>query len=333
MVGTGAIQLPADGRPMTVVEDANMRIEMNPATVDQLADSLTLRAGFNEITKRDSLHAWELSGVERLNVYDEHGDRTVIFKYATAPLTGEASTLQWLIQHRVPVPQMLASDHRDGLLGILLEDLGEPLREPTLRDAAEAALAVHQATPLAGVIVYDTTRLGQMPARCSRSLQALQRAGRWTDVTDVAHQLQHLEQIGPTRAAGAELAPWGTCHSEFHPTSLHISPRGSRLLDWARVFTGPGLLDLASWQGTRDRPDIDALNALIDAYLAAGGDERATFNRAGLPAARWALGWHRIWITDWYLDQCTTWIADPGRDESYQDAVRRHLAEAIDCLG
>jgi hypothetical protein len=64
-------------------------------TVDQLADSLTLRAGFNEITERDPLHTWELSGVERLNVYDEHGDRTVILKHATAPLTGEASTLQW----------------------------------------------------------------------------------------------------------------------------------------------------------------------------------------------------------------------------------------------
>jgi hypothetical protein len=309
-----------------------MRTDMNPTTIDALADSLTLRANFNEITTRDPLHVWELSGVERLHVYDENGDRTLIFKYATAPLASEAATLQWLIHHEVPVPHLLASDHRDGIGGLLLEDLADPVREATMHDAANAAVAAHRTPPLAGVILYDTARLGQLPSRCSRSLRHLQAAGRWTHAADVADQLKYLEHLSHTRASGAELAPWGTCHSEFHPTSLHISPRGWRLLDWARVFTGPQLLDLASWQGTREPPDLDALDALIDAYAAAGGDDRATSNRAGLPPARWALGWHRIWITDWYLDQCTTWIADPTRDQSCQDTVRRHLAEALDCL-
>ena len=306
---------------------------MHSTTIDELADQLILRAGFNAITDCHTLHRRDLSGVDRLHVYDEHGARTVIFKYAAAPLTTtEAATLQWLAHHQLPVPHLLASEHLGSALGLLLQDLGDPIREPTLTDAARAAVVAHRAPPVAGTAVLDTARLADLPARCNRLLRQLQDAGRWTAATDVADQLGALEEVAHQRAAGAELAPWGTCHSGFHPTSLHIGAHGWRLLDWARTFTGPGLLDLASWQGTRQPPDVDALDTLIDAYAAAGGDERVAFTRAGLPPARWALGWHRVWIIDWYLEQCTTWVADLSRDKDYQHAVRRHLAEALHFL-
>jgi hypothetical protein len=41
-------------------------------------------------------------------------------------------------------------------------------------------------------------------------------------------------------------------------------------VDLARAFTGPGLLDLASWHGTIAPPDPQAAVRLITAYIKAG---------------------------------------------------------------
>ena len=75
-------------------------------------------------------------------------------------------------------------------------------------------------------------------------MTTLQESGRWTGVDDIADILHALSRCASARATGAQLAPFGFCHSEFHPTSLHIGERGWRLLDFARAFNGPGLLDL-----------------------------------------------------------------------------------------
>ena len=95
---------------------------------------------------------------------------------------------------------------------------------------------------------------------------------------------------------------------------------------------GPGLLDLASWQDTTQAPDLARFALLLAAYLAAGGPVEAAASRGGLPPARWAFGWHRLWIVDWYLQQATTWIADPDQDPLYQRVITRHLTEAVACL-
>jgi len=43
--------------------------------------------------------------------------------------------------------------------------------------------------------------------------------------------------------------------------------------------------------------------ALIGEYVKAGGPPEAGAPRGGLPAERWALGWHRVWVSDWYAEQ------------------------------
>ena len=90
----------------------------------------------------------------------------------------------------------------------------------------------------------------------------------------------------------------------------------------------PGLIDLASWHGTRTAPDLAATRADIDAYVNAGGHRAALAGRAGLAAEVWALGWHRLWAADWYLQQLDmgwiTWQYRPNQHE----AITRHVGEA-----
>ncbi|SBW26539.1 hypothetical protein FDG2_4959 [Candidatus Protofrankia californiensis] len=75
------------------------------------------------------------------------------------------------------------------------------------------------------------------------------------------------------------------------------------------------------------------LRDLIRAYVEAGGAAETSRLRAGLPAELWALGWHRLWIIAWYLEQATTWINNPTQDAFVEQVVRRHLREALTCLG
>lgn len=123
------------------------------------------------------------------------------------------------------------------------------------------------------------------------------------------------------------MAPFGLCHSEFHPTSLHISERGWRLSDFTRGFTGPGLLDLASWHGTLDDPQPERTHELIKSYVAAGGPHEALAMRGGLDAASWALGWHRVWVVDWFAEQIERGWAQ-GAEHKWTTAISRHLSEA-----
>jgi hypothetical protein len=66
-----------------------------------------------------------------------------------------------------------------------------------------------------------------------------------------------------------------------------------RMLDFVRAFNGPGLLDLASRPGTTEDPDPGRVEGLLHRYVAVGGTEHVLHQRGGLPAAEWALGWHR----------------------------------------
>ncbi|MBO2465382.1 phosphotransferase [Actinomadura violacea] len=297
--------------------------------LSSLLASSPLRA--RRAVSREPIHVWALSAVERVHL-DNGG--TVILKSAIAPFTGEADVLQYAGRHGVPVPDVLAVSRRDDAhLSMLLEDLGEhPAEDASLPQGAAAAVAIHACPPMGGLPVLDARELASLPGRALGALARLQQAGRWSDAADIRRLLTELAEVAEARSAGAATPPFGMCHSEFHPTSLHTGPSGLRVLDWARAFTGPGLLDLASWRDTPLPLDVAAIAEMIGAYIAAGGPESAAAERGGLPAEVWAGGWHRVWICEWYLQQCVRWMPNPEADEATQRVVRRHLTEAKECL-
>lgn len=303
---------------------------MDTITVSRLCAELCAKAGFISEPAREPIRAWSLSAVERLRFAD---GSTVIFKFAAEPFTAEDHALTLAATNGVPVPVLHGSAVRDGILGMLMEDLGEPVRDADDQDGIAAAVRLHAVRPSQLLpITTDQAALQQLPAHALAHLAYLRQVGRWADTSDIADMLTAIEDSAAARSEGAGLPPFGLCHSEFHPTSLHIGPRGWRLLDFARAFNGPGLLDLASWPGTQKPADLAHVGGLIEAYLVAGGHPDAAARRGGLTAQAWALGWHRVWIVEWFMDQAVHWIADPTADPLYQDVVLRHLHEAIHLL-
>jgi hypothetical protein len=180
--------------------------------------------------------------------------------------------------------------------------------------------------------VLDDEGLRVLPSRALDHLGQLRKAERWQDVDDIEDALDRIAQAAETRAAGATVAPFGWVHSEFHPTSLHIGQHGWRLLDFARAFTGPGLLDLAGWHGTLDDPDPARLRVFLESYVAEGGAPDALAQRGGLAAEKWALGWQRMWAVEWFMEQAIRWINDPATDPAYIKVVRRHLTDILRLL-
>lgn len=303
-------------------------VAAGPATISRLAEQIGA-----QVTDRTPVRVWSMSGVERLHL---HGGGTVILKYAVAQFGDEARILRHAAAHGVPVPRVLAATTQDdGTAAFLLEDLGAQVREAELRDAAQAAVAIHRCPPLEGLPVLDQAALAALPGNALGTLQELQAAGRWREADDngIREALQRLGAVAEARAAGAELPPFGLCHSEFHPTSLYVTDEGPYLLDLARAFFGPGLLDLVSWQGTADPLDPGKVNDLLDAYVAAGGPAEARADRGGgLPAARWACGWFRVWVTEWFLQATLRYATTTDNDASHQQGVLRDLGEALECL-
>jgi hypothetical protein len=301
---------------------------MKEETVDQLLRVLTATADIGVI-RRESIRAWRLSGVERLHLVD---GSTAIFKYADEPFTSEHIALHLAAEHGVPVPGLLAAITRGHMLGMLLEDLGTPQRDADDADGARAAVVLHTVPCLPQLNTLAQDDLSGLAAHSLDRVATLVKSGRWVDVADMSEMLRRLARRAEALVDGFYLAPFGLCHSEFHPTSLHIADSGWRLLDFARAFNGPALLDLASWHGTVGEPDPARLRDLIETYIAAGGHAEASAARGGLSAEDWALGWHRIWAISWYLDQAVVWINDPSTDSTYIAAVRRHLGEAMQLL-
>ncbi|MDQ3760878.1 MAG: aminoglycoside phosphotransferase family protein [Actinomycetota bacterium] len=295
---------------------------MNTTDVAGLLPPLLASAGLPDGPQREPLRVWAHSAVERLHFV---GGASVVFKYADTPFDTEDVALRLAASHGVPVPALRAARTIPGMLGMLLEDLGEPVRDADDRDGARAAVHLHRVTAAApGMTRLDSAAMASLPRRITNRLQCL-------GLVDLAKKARALDAVATNRADGAELRPFGLCHSEFHPTSLHISVSGWRLLDFARAFIGPGLLDLASWHGTLDNPQPERTLELIESYVAGGGSQQALAMRGGLDAASWALGWHRIWIVDWFAEQIERGWAQEA-EHTWTTAIGRHLGEACTLL-
>lgn len=220
---------------------------------------------------------------------------------------------------------MIAALQAGSRAGILMTDLGQPARPATPTDAAPLAARIHRA-PGNGLPAIDAA-LAAMPERIAA------RATRHGLSEITARTAAVIARSARRLAAPAIIQPIGLCHSEWHPDSILIGDCGQpHVYDWARAFRGPALLDPASWHGTRNAPDLAAARALVEAYVKAGGHRASLADRAGLPAEAWALGWHRVWAADWYVQQLEMgWI--PGQYLSVQrQAIERHVAEATAVL-
>lgn len=295
---------------------------MNPADASALLPALLDAADLDPQPAREEIRVWARSGVERL-VFPDGGN--AVFKYAEAPFDHEHLALREAADAGIPVPAVIAAHTSGGLLGMLLEDLGQPAREAGDRDGAEAAALLHCAPIGTRLARLNAAELAALPGRM------LARAKSCSLTEPTIDAAIELAAAATSRAEGAGTAPFGLCHSEFHPTSLFITEDGWRLLDFARAFVGPGLLDLASWHGTIEAPDTERLGSFIDQYIAAGGAKSALDDRGGLPAAAWALGWHRVWAAEWFSEQIERGWADAD-PSGWTSAIERHTLEAAELL-
>ena len=295
---------------------------MNPDDVTALLPLLLTDADLDLHPQREEIRVWARSGVERLAF---PGGGSAVFKYAEEPFDREHLALREAADAGLPVPAVLAARTPEGMLGMLLEDLGQPSRQADDRDGAKVAVALHRTAFTARLTRLDAAALASLPDRM------LARAERCGLTQPTVEALRALAEAAATRAKGAEIAPFGLCHSEYHPTSLFITEDGWRLLDLARAFVGPQLLDLASWHGTIDAPDPTRLATLLHLYVQAGGAHSALEERGGMPAEVWALGWHRLWAAEWFSEQIERGWA--GAEPSpWTQAIERHALEAAELL-
>jgi hypothetical protein len=288
---------------------------------DMLLDLLS-DAGLSEIPVRQPIRVWARSGVERL-VF--RGGASVVFKYSEAPFDREDDALTTAAAAGLPVPVVHATRHTKHLLGMLLEDLGEPVREADDLDGAATAVRIHHVTRTPGLPLMGEVQLAALPEKIARRLT------RYGADEGARTAATALCRAADTRAKDAELPPFGLVHSEFHPTSLHLGATGLRVLDLARAFTGPGLLDLASWHGTTTAPDPKRTHTLLTSYVEAGGPAEALADRGGLEAAAWALGWHRIWAAEWFTQQISMGWAE-GAEDTWMSVITRHVLDAAELL-
>ncbi|MET9695809.1 aminoglycoside phosphotransferase family protein [Streptomyces sp. NPDC006529] len=301
---------------------------MDQSLTAALLDDLCTLVG-KPLPERSEIRVWSMSGVERVTFPD---GESAVFKYAAEPFDREAQALRIAHRRGLPVPELHATAMRDKWLGMLMDDLGTPVRDADDLDGVAAAVMLHAARPAGGLPLLDGAGLTALPGRALDHLQRLRKADRWAACDDIETALGKISAAADARVKGATLDPFGWVHSEFHPTSIHIGEHRRHLLDFARAFTGPGLIDRASYHGTTDAPSPVRLKVLLEQYVAAGGHEDALAARGGLTAEAWALGWHRMWAVELFMEQAIRWINDPAKDPAYISAVRRHVGDVVHLL-
>ncbi|GIG55713.1 hypothetical protein Lfu02_00850 [Longispora fulva] len=303
---------------------------MIPTSVRNLLLEQLLADSNLELEHHEMMRVWRLSGVERLHLA---GGGSLVFKYAARPFTTEHQWLSHAAAVGVSAPRLVAATLRDDHLGMLIDDLGPPARVATVADLLKIAPALHSAPgrPAGGLLA--TVDLACLTQVGRQALDALRAQGRFAGAAGISRSLAQLERVTRRRVAGANMPPFGLCHGELHHSALHINQTGHvTVLDWAMAHTGPGLLDLASWFGTRTVPDQPAARRLLYGYVAAGGSAVGLAERGGLAAEVWAMGWHRVRAAAWFLTGAANGVHGPETDIAHAAIVNRQLITAAGLL-
>lgn len=302
---------------------------MDDRLVTSLFGELCAHLGKETAPHREELRGWVHGGLERVSFAD---GTTLMHKYATRPFTKEADALRSLHSRGVPVPKVAVAVVRGRQLGMLMEDLGEPLRPATEDEALAALLALH-AAPVDPMVPRLTEKsLSTLPDRALWHLDRLHDERRWHASVDLGLDLGRIQRVAEHRASGAGLPPFGWVHTELGDEGIHIGRSGLRLVDFARCYTGPGLLDLVSWQDRISTLSPRRARAFLERYVEAGGPPQTLTRRAGLAAERWALAWLRLWRVEWLLEQAARTGSDPAEDLHGQQLARAELDQAMDLL-
>ncbi|MGH3972626.1 MAG: hypothetical protein ACRDS9_04785 [Pseudonocardiaceae bacterium] len=141
---------------------------MNTTDVSGLLALLLASAGLPIDPQREPLRVWAHSGVERLHFGD---GGSVVFKYADALFDAEHVALRLAASNDLPVPALRAARTITGMLGMLLEDLGEPVRDADDHDGARAAVHLHRVAAAApGMPRLDAAALASLPPRMATDL-------------------------------------------------------------------------------------------------------------------------------------------------------------------
>lgn len=136
---------------------------MDQSLTAALLDDLCTLVG-KPIPERADIRIWGMSGVERVTFPD---GETAVFKYAKEPFDREAQALRVAHQHGLPVPELHATAMQGKWLGMLMDDLGTPVRDADDLDGVAAAVMLHAARPAGGLPSSTARALRPCPAEHS----------------------------------------------------------------------------------------------------------------------------------------------------------------------
>ena len=220
-------------------------------------------------------------------------------------------------------------DHIEGeFLTMLMEDLGPAKRESTIEEAGEMAVFMTKTTPPEHLPTEGREFLEHLPQKIMTGIERLVSQGTWTNPDRIFRPVADIAKAAAVLSESAAMRPFGLCHREFHPTSLHIGSKKTALLDWQRAYAGPLLPCLANWFSIVDAPDLKACRRLIKEYVSAGGDVEALDDRNNLRPEVWAFFWQRVGAAEWWITSQAKWQTSDTRDGGWQRAVERAIVDA-----
>ena len=279
----------------------------------------------SQVIGREVLQSTGFSRVERVTL---DGGASYIAKRGMYLATDEARTIRALHGSPIPIAEMYVADTEGEFLTMLMEDLGPASRQPSIAEAGEMAVLMTRTEPPDHLPTEGRESLQRLPQSIMAGIERLVSEGTWTNPDRVMRPVKDIAKAAPGLSSSAEMRPFGLCHREYHPTSLHIGTRKTALLDWQRTYVGPLLPCLANWFDTVDAPDLKACRRLIGEYVPAGGGREALDVRSDLRPEVWAFFWQRVAAAEWWITSQIEWQTSDTRNSGWQRAVERAIVDA-----